>query len=169
MHHAIPFNSSSAIPSMHCSTFQWCFLFITHTYIHTHRTDYVSPESHSKFTTPTNPCKISTFTHPSHNYTGNSEFRLPPANTSNARWTYGPITGIFPANWPMVIRKSPKRINRPYSSIRKPVSVQRKRIRKMPQRKAAVPWSFWRRVKKAIVFWRPIIRLRPMRKRIYFG
>ena len=68
----------------------------------------------------------------------------------------------------MVIKKSPKRINSPYSSIRKPVSVQRKRIRKMPQRKAAVPWSFWRRVKKAIVFWRPIIRLRPMRKRIYF-
>lgn len=36
----------------------------------------------------------------------------------------------------------------------------------MPAAKAAVPLSFWGRVKKAMVFWTPMIRVRPMRKRI---
>lgn len=74
---------------------------------------------------------------------------------------------MFPANWPIVVRKSPKRMNRPYSSIRKPVSGQRKRMRRIPKTKAAVPLSFWRREKKAKVFSTPIMRVRPMRKRIW--
>lgn len=48
------------------------------------------------------------------------------------------------------------------------MSGQRKnRIRQIPTRKAAVPFSFWRRAKKARVFWRPIIRVRPITKRIW--
>ena len=66
----------------------------------------------------------------------------------------------------MVTRKSPNRMNSPYSSIRNPVSGQRRRIRMMPAAKAAVPLSFWGRVKKAMVFWTPMIRVKPMRKRI---
>lgn len=68
-----------------------------------------------------------------------------------------------------MIRKSPKRINRPYSSIRKPVRGQRRRIRRMPAANAAVPFSFWRREKKAMVFWSPMMRVRPIRKRIWSG
>lgn len=101
-------------------------------------------------------------------YTGNSAFLLPPANVSNACLIYGPTTGIFPANWPIVIRKSPNRINKPYSSMTNPVRGQRKRINDTPTRKATVPFIFWRRVKKAIVLLRPMIRLSPIRKRIYF-
>ena len=37
----------------------------------------------------------------------------------------------------------------------------------MPKTKAAVPFSFWRREKKARVFSRPIISVRPIRKRIW--
>lgn len=58
-------------------------------------------------------------------------------------------------------------MNRPYSSMMKPVSGQRRMMRRMPERKAMVPFSFWGRVKKAIVFSRPIIRLRPIKKRTY--
>lgn len=43
---------------------------------------------------------------------------------------------------------------------------QRRRMRMIPEAKAAVPLSFWGRVKKTRVFWRPIIRVSPMRKRI---
>jgi len=39
-------------------------------------------------------------------------------------------------------------------------------MRRMPEAKAMVPLIFWRRVKKASVFSRPIIRERPIRKRI---
>lgn len=38
----------------------------------------------------------------------------------------------------------------------------------MPAAKAAVPFSFWRREKKAMVFWRPMMRVRPIRKRIFW-
>lgn len=68
-----------------------------------------------------------------------------------------------------MIRKSPKRMKRPYNSIMNPVSGQRRRMSRIPAAKAAVPLSFWRREKKAKVFSRPIIRVRPMRKRICGG
>lgn len=100
-------------------------------------------------------------------YTGNSALLLPPAALSNALRTYGPTTGIFPANCPMVTRKSPNRMNSPYSSIRNPVNGHRHRIRMIPAANAAVPRSFCRREKKASVFWKPIISVRPIRKRIY--
>ena len=38
----------------------------------------------------------------------------------------------------------------------------------MPAVNAAVPFSFWRRLKKARVFWTPIMSVRPIRKRICF-
>ena len=69
----------------------------------------------------------------------------------------------------MVMRKSPNRIKMPYSSIRKPVNGQRRRMRKIPDANAAVPFIFWGREKKAMVFGRPIISVRPIRKRIYVG
>lgn len=100
-------------------------------------------------------------------YTGNSALLRPPARISNPRWIYGPTTGTLPANWPMVIRKSPKRMKRPYNSTPNPMMDQRRRMRMIPDAKAAVPLSFWGRVKKTRVFWRPMIRVRPMRKRIY--
>lgn len=99
-------------------------------------------------------------------YTGNSALLRPPAKISSPRWIYGPITGTLPANCPMVIRKSPKRMNSPYVSIRKPVNGQRIRMRMIPAAKAAVPFSFWGREKNTSVFWKPIIRVRPIRKRI---
>lgn len=37
----------------------------------------------------------------------------------------------------------------------------------MPRVKPAVPFSFWRREKKASVFSRPMIRVRPIRKRTW--
>jgi hypothetical protein len=40
-------------------------------------------------------------------------------------------------------------------------------MRAMPAAKAAVPFHFWRRAKKAEVFCTPIIRVRPIRKRIW--
>jgi hypothetical protein len=46
---------------------------------------------------------------------------------------------------------------------------QRKRMRSRPAKKAAVPLSFWRRAKKSAVFWGPIMRVRPRRKRIWRG
>lgn len=101
------------------------------------------------------------------NYTGNSALLRAPANFSKTCLMTGPTTGMFPANWPTVTRKSPNRMKMPYSSIRKPVRGQRSRIRRIPRPKAVVPLSFWRREKKAMVFWRPIIRTRPMRKSIY--
>jgi hypothetical protein len=49
----------------------------------------------------------------------------------------------------------------------KPQSGQRRRMRIMPAEKAAVPLSFWGREKKTKVFWKPMIRVRPIRKRIW--
>lgn len=69
----------------------------------------------------------------------------------------------------MVTRKSPNRINRPYSSIKNPVNGHRRRISKMPNANATVPFSFCRRLKNATVFWIPIISVRPIRKRICYS
>lgn len=102
-----------------------------------------------------------------HGYTGSWTFLLPPARVSNTCLMYGPTTGMFPVNWPTVIRKSPNKMKIPYSSIKKPVKGHRRRMRMIPEAKAAVPLSFWRREKKFIVFWRPIISVKPMRKSIY--
>lgn len=66
----------------------------------------------------------------------------------------------------MVTRKSPKRIKRPYNSIKKPVKGHLNKIKIIPAVNAAVPFNFCGREKNAIVFWRPIIRVRPIRKRI---
>lgn len=63
-------------------------------------------------------------------------------------------------------RKSPNRMNSPYNSIKKPVNGQRKRMRRIPAEKAAVPLSFWGREKKTRVLWRPMMRVKPIRKRI---
>jgi hypothetical protein len=60
-------------------------------------------------------------------------------------------------------------MKRPYSSTKNPISGHRMRMRRMPATKAAVPLSFWRREKKAKVFSRPIISVRPIRKRICGG
>lgn len=54
----------------------------------------------------------------------------------------------------------------PYNSIKKPVKGQRKRMRRIPMQKAAVPLSFWGREKKTSVFWTPMMRVKPIRKRI---
>jgi hypothetical protein len=55
----------------------------------------------------------------------------------------------------------------PYISMTKPKKGQRRRMSEIPTRKAAVPFHFWRRAKKTAVFWGPIIRVRPIRKRIW--
>lgn len=68
----------------------------------------------------------------------------------------------------MVAKKSPKRTKMPYSSTTKPIRGQRIRMSRMPVRKAAVPAIFWRRAKNRSVFWRPIRRVRPQMKRIYY-
>lgn len=39
----------------------------------------------------------------------------------------------------------------------------------MPEANAAVPFSFWRRAKKRAVFWMPMMRVKPQRKRIWRG
>jgi hypothetical protein len=49
----------------------------------------------------------------------------------------------------------------------KPKKGQRRRISSMPTTKATVPFHFWRRAKKRAVFWKPIIRVRPIMKRIW--
>ena len=74
---------------------------------------------------------------------------------------------MFPANPAIVAKKSPKRTSIPYNSIRKPKKGQRINMSKMPAAKAAVPFHFWRRAKKRAVFWKPIIRVRPIRNRIW--
>lgn len=66
----------------------------------------------------------------------------------------------------IVAKKSPNSTNMPYNSIKKPKKGQRSRMSRMPAAKAAVPFHFWRRAKKAAVFWTPIMRVRPIRKRI---
>ena len=103
--------------------------------------------------------------------TGNPSPLAPtaPAIISNPFLSGGPMTGIFPANPAIVPRKSPNRITIPYNSTTNPISAHRKRMRRIPAAKASVPLSFCRRAKKRKVFCRPIVRVRPMRKRIYGG
>lgn len=104
------------------------------------------------------------------NYTGNPP--LPPRNPPNfpaavnAAATYGLTTGTFPTNPAIVAMKSPKSTKMPYSSMSKPVNGHFRKMMAMPSRKAAVPFNFWRRAKKARVLRGPIIMVRPMRKRI---
>lgn len=100
-------------------------------------------------------------------HTGRSAFLLAPETFSNAAAIYGPTTGTLLTNPAIVAKKSPNRTRIPYSSIRKPKKGQRKRMRAMPAAKAAVPFHFWRRAKKAAVFCTPIMRVRPIRKRIW--
>lgn len=100
--------------------------------------------------------------------TGSSAFLLPNPDLSTAIPIYGPTTGTLRAKAAMVPRKSPKRTAMPYSSMQKPMSVHRRRMRTRPPKKAAVPRAFCFRAKKRRVFWGPIIIVRPMRKRIWW-
>lgn len=77
------------------------------------------------------------------------------------------MTGIFPANEPMVAKKSPKRTKMPYSSTRNPIRGQRKRMRRMPAEKAAVPLIFSLLAKKTNVFCNPMINVRPITNKIW--
>jgi hypothetical protein len=79
---------------------------------------------------------------------------------------YGPTIGMPPAKPAIVAKKSPNRTRMPYSSMRNPKKAQRMRISVIPAAKAAVPFHFCRRAKKASVFWVPMIKVRPIRKRI---
>lgn len=90
----------------------------------------------------------------------------PPPALSSARCMYGPIKGTFPANPPIVEKKSPKSTNIPYISIRKPINGHRTSMSMIPAANAIVPFIFWGRAKKIAVLYRPIIRVRPRRKRI---
>lgn len=74
---------------------------------------------------------------------------------------------MLPINPAIVAKKSPNRTKMPYSSIKKPMKVQRMKIRIMPTAKASVPCHFCRRAKKSAVLAGPIIRVRPIRKRIW--
>ena len=98
--------------------------------------------------------------------TGRSAFRLAPLIASRARAMYGPTTGMFPTKPAIVAKKSPKSTNMPYSSMMKPMKAQRMRIRLIPATKASVPFHFCLRAKKATVFVVPIMKVRPIRKRI---
>jgi hypothetical protein len=69
----------------------------------------------------------------------------------------------------IVAKKSPNSTKMPYSSTTNPISGQRSKINSIPAAKAAVPFSFWRRAKKASVLERPIMRVRPTRKRIWMS
>ena len=91
---------------------------------------------------------------------------LAPLRLVNALAMYGPTIGIPPANPAIVAKKSPNRTRMPYSSIKNPKKAQRIRISVMPSAKARVPFHFCRRAKKASVFCVPMMRVRPMRKRI---
>ena len=77
------------------------------------------------------------------------------------------MTGMLPAKEPIVAKKSPNNTKMPYSSTRNPVNGHRRRMRSTPPKKAAVPFHFCRLAKKTNVFCSPIIRVRPMRKRIW--
>lgn len=102
---------------------------------------------------------------PSIHQTGNSLFLLVPT-LSSAHLTHGPTTGTFPAYPPIVTKKSPNSTAIPYSSTQNPISAHRSKMSMMPATKAAVPLSLFRRAKKSTVFCGPMIRGRPMRKRI---
>jgi hypothetical protein len=105
----------------------------------------------------------------SHAQTGNSAFLLPPDIFSNVIWMYGPTMGILPANDPMVAKKSPNKTKMPYSSTRNPVRGHLTSIKMMPAANAAVPFNFCRRAKNTNVFCSPMMRVRPMRKRIWMS
>lgn len=109
---------------------------------------------------------MATSSHDLDTHTGSSAFLGPPPMLSNARCIYGPTTGILPANPPIVEKKSPNSTKIPYSSTRKPTSGHRNKMSSIPATNAAVPLSFCRRAKKTAVFCRPIMRVRPRRKRI---
>lgn len=94
---------------------------------------------------------------------------VPAPSTPNAFAMYGPTTGMLPAKPAICAKKSPNSTKMPYSSMIKPKNAQRIRIRRIPRAKAAVPFHFWRRAKKARVFVVPIMRVRPIKKRIYSG
>ena len=100
-------------------------------------------------------------------HTGKSAFLLAPDTFSRAAAIYGPTTGTLLTNPAIVAKKSPNRTRIPYSSIRKPKKGHRRRMRAMPAVKAAVPFHFCRRAKKAAVFCTPIMRVSPIRKRIW--
>ena len=74
--------------------------------------------------------------------------------------------GMPPAKPAMVAKKSPNSTSIPYSSIRNPKNAQRISMRVMPSAKAAVPFHFCLRAKKARVFCVPMMRVRPIRKSI---
>ena len=59
---------------------------------------------------------------------------------------------MFLAKPAIVPKKSPNKMNIPYSSTRKPTKAQRMRMRKRPMKNAAVPLSFWGRAKNSRVF-----------------
>lgn len=101
-------------------------------------------------------------------YTGKSAFLLPPLDIlSKAVAMYGPTTGTFPMNPAIVAKKSPNSTKIPYSSTTKPISGHLSKIRATPAANAAVPFHFCRRAKKSAVFWRPIMRVRPRRNKIW--
>lgn len=94
---------------------------------------------------------------------------LPPAvpTHTNALCTGGPTTGTPPTNAASVVKKSPNSTNRPYSSIAKPINVQRNRMRTMPSTNVIVPVIFCGRAKKERVLDGPRMSGRPIRKRTY--
>lgn len=100
-------------------------------------------------------------------HTGNSAFLRPPPALLRASRMYGPTTGMLPANPPMVEKKSPNKTIIPYSSTQNPTKGHRSNMSEMPPTKAAVPFHFCRRAKKTAVFWRPIMSVKPTRKRIW--
>lgn len=104
---------------------------------------------------------------PSSSYTGSSLLLRAPPRASNPLAIYGPTTGIPPTNPAIVAKKSPNNTNIPYNSMMNPKNAQRMRISAIPATKASVPFHFWRRAKKATVLVVPMMRVRPMRKRIW--
>ena len=75
-------------------------------------------------------------------HTGNSAFLHPPPALSSACCMYGPTTGMFPANPPIVEKKSPKSTNIPYNSTKNPTKGHRRSMSMIPAANAAVPFSF---------------------------
>ena len=99
-------------------------------------------------------------------YTGKSFGLLPPVIFSIASRIYGPITGTFSTNPAIVRKKSPNNTAIPYPSTKKPINAQRNNMSIIPAANAAVPFIFSLLAKNRRVFCGPMIRGRPMRKRI---
>ena len=74
---------------------------------------------------------------------------------------------MFAANAAIVAKKSPKSTKIPYVSTINPTNGHFRKIRRIPAMKAAVPLSFCVRAKNRKVFWKPMIRVRPMRNNIF--